>query len=104
MKYLGVPYVWGGVEPQRASTAPDWSSTATPRWASRLPHSSAMQYNYGTHVSRSQLKPGDLVFFYNPIHHVGIYIGNGNMINATGNHVQIGTVWKSSYHGATRLL
>ena len=70
----------------------------------RLPHSSRMQYNYGTHVSRSQLKPGDLVFFYNPIHHVGIYIGNGNMINATGNHVQIGTVWKSSYHGATRLL
>jgi cell wall-associated NlpC family hydrolase len=62
-----------------------------------------MQYSYGTHVSRSQLKPGDLVFFYSPIHHVGIYIGNGRMINATGNQVQISAVWKSSYYGATRL-
>jgi cell wall-associated NlpC family hydrolase len=44
------------------------------------------------------------VFFFNPIHHVGIYIGNGNMINATGTHVQIGNVWKTSYHGATRIL
>ena len=69
-----------------------------------LPHSSAMQYHYGTHVSQSQLKPGDLVFFYNPIHHVGIYIGNGNMINATGTHVQIGPIFKNSYYGATRLL
>jgi cell wall-associated NlpC family hydrolase len=103
MKYLGVPYVWGGASPRGF----DCSGLVLYCYAKvgiRLPHSSAMQYNYGTHVSRSQLKPGDLVFFYNPIHHVGIYIGNGNMINATGNHVQIGTVWKNSFYGATRLL
>jgi cell wall-associated NlpC family hydrolase len=103
MKYLGVPYVWGASSPRGF----DCSGLVLYCYAKvgiRLPHSSRMQYNYGTHVSRSQLKPGDLVFFYNPIHHVGIYIGNGNMINATGTHVQIGTVWKSSYHGATRLL
>lgn len=103
MKYLGVPYVWGGASPRGF----DCSGLVLYCYAKvgiSLPHSSRMQYNYGTHVSRSQLKPGDLVFFYNPIHHVGIYIGNGNMINATGNHVQIGTVWKNSYHGATRLL
>jgi len=103
MKYLGVPYVWGASSPKGF----DCSGLVKYCFAKvgiSLPHSSRMQYNYGTHISRSQLRPGDLVFFYNPIHHVGIYIGNGNMINATGTHVQIGTVWKSSYYGATRLL
>jgi peptidoglycan DL-endopeptidase CwlO len=103
MKYLNVPYVWAGSSPSGF----DCSGLVKFCYAKigiSLPHSSAMMYNYGTHVSRSELKPGDLVFFFNPIHHVGIYIGNGNMINATGTHVQIGSVWKSSYHGATRLL
>ncbi len=103
MKYLDVPYVWGGASP-RGFDCSGLVKYCFAKVGISLPHSSAMQYNYGTHVSRSQLKPGDLVFFYNPIHHVGIYIGNGNMINATGDHVQIGTVWKSSYYGATRLL
>jgi cell wall-associated NlpC family hydrolase len=103
MKYLNVPYVWGGSSPNGF----DCSGLVKYCYAKvgvSLPHSSAMMYNYGTHVSRSELKPGDLVFFFNPIHHVGIYIGNGNMINATGTHVQIGSVWKTNYHGATRIL
>jgi cell wall-associated NlpC family hydrolase len=69
-----------------------------------LPHSAASQYGYGTHVSRSELEPGDLVFFGNPIHHVGIYVGNGDMINAphTGADVRIQPL-DSDYSGATRI-
>jgi len=44
------------------------------------------------------------VFFYNPNHHVGIYIRNGQMINATGSEVQITNVFRDSYYGATRIL
>ncbi len=47
-----------------------------------LPHSSRSQFSSGRHVSKSQLQPGDLVFFYSPIHHVGIYIGGGMIVHA----------------------
>ena len=71
-----------------------------------LPHSSRLQYGYGRPVARSDLQPGDLVFFHNPISHVGIYIGDGQMINAagTGKGVRIDDVWASSYYGACRII
>jgi cell wall-associated NlpC family hydrolase len=69
-----------------------------------LPHSSAMQYDSGTHISRDQVQPGDLVFFYSPIHHVGIYIGNGQMINSRTGGVRIDDAFWSSYAGACRVL
>ena len=103
MQYLGVPYVWAASSPSGF----DCSGLVMYVYAKvgvSLPHSSRMQYDYGTHVSRDQLQPGDLVFFYNPIHHVGIYIGNGQMINATGSEVQITNVFRDSYYGATRIL
>lgn len=103
MRYLNVPYVWAGYSP-RGFDCSGLVKYCYAKVGISLPHSSRLQYTYGRHVSRSELKPGDLVFFFNPIHHVGIYIGNGNMINTTGTHVQIGAVWKSSYHGATRIL
>ncbi len=47
-----------------------------------LPHSSGAQMGSGTPVSQSQLAPGDLVFYYSPVSHVGIYIGNGQIVHA----------------------
>ena len=47
-----------------------------------LPHSSSAQYSSGRHISESELQPGDLVFYYSPISHVGMYIGNGQIVNA----------------------
>jgi cell wall-associated NlpC family hydrolase len=71
-----------------------------------LPHSSSMQSTMGTPVSRSALQPGDLVFFYSPVSHVGIYIGNGEMVHAStyGRPVATASIDSmSSYHSARRI-
>jgi len=103
LQYVGVPYVWGASSPSGFDCS-GLVKYAYSKIGIYLPHSSAMMYSYGVYVPQSELKPGDLVFFYSPIHHVGLYIGNGQMVNATGDHVQIGPVFKSSYHGARRIL
>ena len=72
---VGEPYVFGAAGPD----AWDCSGLTMGAWLAggvSLPHSAADQYNYGTHVDRSRLAPGDLVFFYSPIGHVAIYIGD----------------------------
>jgi cell wall-associated NlpC family hydrolase len=72
-----------------------------------LPHSAADQYNYGTHVPLSELVPGDLIFFYQPIGHVTIYIGNGMMVSAPTEGQNVSVVPLSAFNGqitgATRL-
>jgi cell wall-associated NlpC family hydrolase len=70
-----------------------------------LPHSSRAQSTMGVAVSRAQLQPGDLVFFYSPISHVGMYIGNGQMVHAsvTGKPVAVTSVDKGGYVGARRV-
>jgi cell wall-associated NlpC family hydrolase len=102
-KYLGVHYVWAGSSPSGF----DCSGLVMYVYAKvgvKLPHSSYLQFRLGTPVSRANLKPGDLVFFFTPIAHVGIYVGDGKMINATGFHVQISEVWPRSFRGGRRLL
>jgi cell wall-associated NlpC family hydrolase len=81
MAQRGKPYVWaaGGPGSFDCSGLTQYAYAAA---GVRLPHSSAMQSTMGTRVSASQLQPGDLVFFYSPVSHVGIYIGNGQMVHA----------------------
>jgi cell wall-associated NlpC family hydrolase len=70
-----------------------------------LPHSSRAQSAMGTQVSRAELQPGDLVFFYTPISHVGLYIGNGMMVHARtyGSPVAVTTVDQRGYRFGVRL-
>jgi len=70
-----------------------------------LPHSSSAQYSSGQHISESELQPGDLVFYYSPISHVGMYIGDGQIVNALnpGSGVQVSGLHDMPYSGAVRV-
>jgi cell wall-associated NlpC family hydrolase len=70
-----------------------------------LPHSSRAQSQLGTQVSRGELQPGDLVFFYSPISHVGLYIGNGMMVHARtyGSPVAVTSVDQRGFRWGVRL-
>jgi cell wall-associated NlpC family hydrolase len=100
---VGKSYVYGAAGPD----AFDCSGLTMMAWSQSgvsLPHSSSAQYSSGPHISESELKPGDLVFYYSPISHVGIYIGNGQIVNALnpGAGVQISGLHDMPYVGAVR--
>ena len=101
----GKPYVWAAEGPGSY----DCSGLVMYAFAAAgigVPHSSRMQSQMGSPVSRSQLQPGDLVFFYDPVSHVGIYIGNGQMVHAPtfGDVVRIADVDRMwGYNSARRI-
>ena len=70
-----------------------------------LPHSSRAQFASLPHVSQSELLPGDLVFYGSPIHHVGMYIGNGQYVHApqTGDFVKISSIYRDDWAGGARV-
>jgi cell wall-associated NlpC family hydrolase len=104
LSQLGVPYKFAAASP---GVAFDCSGLTMWAWAQAgvsLPHFAAAQYHMLPHVSRDELQPGDLVFFYSDLSHVGIYIGNGQFVHAprTGDVVKISPLAGRNFVGAAR--
>jgi peptidoglycan DL-endopeptidase CwlO len=102
---LGSPYVWGGAGPSV------FDCSGLVMWAYAqvgvsLEHFTGDQWNEGEHIPTNQLEPGDLVFFFADISHVGMYIGNGLMIDAPsqGQVVQIQPIFWNAFVGAVRIV
>ena len=128
LRLLGTPYAWGGgnaAGPTRGVNGPgagahdgsiigfDCSGLALWAWAQvgvSLPHYSGYQYSSGQHVALADLRPGDLLFWaYDSsdpatIHHVAIYVGAGQVVQApqSGDVVRVSNIWSDGYLGATR--
>lgn len=104
MSKRGSPYVYGDEGPNSFDCS-GLTSWAYNQAGVSIPRSSRSQSTHGTPVSQSQLAPGDLVFFYNPVSHVGMYIGNGQMVHApqSGDVVKVASVMWDDYVGARRV-
>lgn len=98
------PYVWGAAGPSGYDCS-GLVMAAYQRVGISLPHYTGSQWTAGTHISREDLRPGDLVFFYSDLHHVGIYIGGGYMVHAprTGDVVRVAKIDGRPYAGAVRI-
>ena len=100
----GDPYIWGAAGPS------SFDCSGLVLWAYaqegiHLDHYTGDQWNEGTHVSRDQLEPGDLVFFYADISHVGLYLGDGLMVDAPsfGQDVMVQKIDWGIFVGAVRV-
>ena len=103
MAQVGDAYVYGAM----GENAFDCSGLTMRAWAQAgvsLPHSSSAQFSSGPRIAASDLQPGDLVFYYSPISHVGIYIGNGMIVHAAnpGTGVAVAGLHSMPYVGAVR--
>jgi peptidoglycan DL-endopeptidase CwlO len=100
----GDPYVWGAAGPGEF----DCSGLVVWAFAQEgitLPHYTGDLWNSGVHIPRADLEPGDLVFFFADISHVGIYLGDGLMVDAPdfGETVRVEPVYWADYAGAVRI-
>ncbi|MCW2542474.1 MAG: glycoside hydrolase [Frankiales bacterium] len=99
--HSGAPYRYGSSGPTRFDCS-GFTLYVFSRFGKRLPHSSAAQYNAVHHVAKSQMAPGDLIFFRNSsgqISHVAIYAGAGKMWHAphSGTVVKLAPIYSSNY-------
>lgn len=111
MNYLGVPYVFGGTSPSGFDCS-GYVRFVFAQAGISLPRTADAQYEVGYAISTDELRPGDLVFFSTyeaGPSHVGIYLGDGNFINASSSRgVSVASIyggyWGSCYIGARRVL
>ncbi|WP_157963576.1 NlpC/P60 family protein [Actinocorallia populi] len=122
LKWIGTPYSWGGGNASGPSFGIgrgartrgfDCSGLALYAWAQagvKLDHYTGSQWNSGPRIPLSMVNPGDLLFFAgntkdpDTIHHVGIFVGRGRMVEApyTGARVRVTSMWRKSLIGAVR--
>lgn len=111
LNYVGTPYVFGGTTP-RGFDCSGFTRYVFNQAGISLPRTADAQYTLGTPISKSNLRPGDLVFFSTYAYgasHVGIYMGNGKFINASSSRGVVvdslnSSYWSSTYIGARRVL
>jgi peptidoglycan DL-endopeptidase CwlO len=102
-RQIGKPYVFGAAGP----SAYDCSGLTMASWMTigvSLPHNAARQFATVAHIARSALRPGDLVFYYAGIHHVALYVGQGQVIHAPspGQTVQLHSIDMAPIYGYGR--
>ena len=110
-KFVGTPYVWGGTTPSPGFDCSGYVQYVYRNSGISLSRTSEQQFNNGVSVSRSELRPGDLVFFHTysrGASHVGVYVGNNTMINSSSGGVSYDDMtdsyWGSRYLGARRVV
>lgn len=98
--YLGVPYRWGGTS-RGGLDCSGLTSLALRAAGHRPPRTARAQEAWATRITAAQARPGDLVFYYTPTSHVGLYLGDGKMIHASrpGTTVSIVDVWSGARYG-----
>jgi cell wall-associated NlpC family hydrolase len=97
-KYLGIPYLWGGTDPSKGLDCSGLVQLVYHDLGYSLPRGAADQARQGQPVARlADARPGDLLAFGSPVHHIAIYIGNGKVIEAphTGANVRVSDVYET---------
>ncbi len=108
LQYVGNPYVWGGTSLTNGADCSGFVMSIYAQYGISLPHSSAMQSQYGTRVNASQAQPGDLIFYNygGSISHVAIYIGNGKIVHASDERtgIKVSNAFTGNVAAVTSLL
>ena len=96
-QFVGNPYVWGGTSLTKGADCSGFTLSVYRNYGVSLPHSSKAQANCGDRVDLSEVQPGDLIFYGGKnIHHVAMYIGNGQVVHAQS--AKTGIVVTSMYY------